>query len=369
LNLTLTRKDLAEGLQAVSRVVSGQTSLPVLKNVLIEPGVDAVKLSATDLELGVECRVPAAVAEGKPLTVPAKTLHEIVAALPDGDVCLKATDDKQVVLTCGRAEYSIHGLPATDFPALPEVDGETEWSLPQPLVRSMIQQTLLAVSKDETRPILTGVFIEVSGGQVRFVATDTHRLAVRTVAVEGLVGDRTAIVPARALAELAKALGDKDEELVKVRLDANQALFQTDRYTLVSRRIDGQFPRYERVLPASHTKRLTIPREEFASVLRRARIVAREAAAANRVVLRTSGESLLVTAEAGDLGRAHEEVEILREGDDIELAFNGTYLEAVLGVIAGEMVAMELTDPLAPVAIKPVEGTDYIHVIMPMVIQ
>jgi DNA polymerase-3 subunit beta len=369
MKLTVARKDLYEGLQTVTRVVSSHTSLPVLKNVLIEPGTDAIKLCATDLELGVECLVNANVAEGGPITVPAKTIAEIVAALPEADVSLAAADQNKLVLCCGRAEYQIHGLPAEDFPSLPEVSGDVNLTLPQPLMKSMIHLTALAVSKDETRPILTGICVVLAENQLRLVATDTHRLAVRTAALGDAAGERTVITPARAMNELMRVLGDAEEELLHLKIDQNQILFRTERYTLVSRLIDGQFPRYERVIPSSHTRRLTVPREDFLSVVRRARIVARDAAAANRLILRTSGENLVVTAEAGELGRAYEEIEIMREGDDIEIAFNAVYLLDVLSVMDADAVLLEMTEPLSPAILRPADGPDYLMVIMPMQIQ
>jgi DNA polymerase-3 subunit beta len=369
MKLTVARKDLYEGLQTVSRVVSSHTSLPVLKNVLIEPGVNAVKLAATDLELGVECVVPASVSEGDSITVPAKLLAEIVSGLPEADVSLAADDHNDLVLCCGRAEYRIHGLPAEDFPALPEVGGEVTLSVPQPLLKAMIHQTAFATSKDETRPILTGVCIALTDGQLRLVATDTHRLAVRTAPVLDAAGERTVIVPVRALNELVRVLADADDLSVHLRIDSNQIMFRTERFTLVSRLIEGQFPRYERVIPSGHSRTLTIPREDLQAVVRRARIVARDAAAANRVVLRTSGESLVITAEAGEVGRAYEEIEILREGDDIEIAFNAAYLLDVLGVLTSESVQLEMNEPLSPSVLRPSEGADYLMVIMPMQIQ
>src|SRR5262245_2535303 len=170
MKLTVARKELYEGLQSVSRVVSSHTSLPVLKNVLIEPGVNELKLAATDLELGVECILSAAVSEGGTITVPAKLLAEIVGGLPEGDVSLAGDDHNDLVLCSGRAEYRIHGLPAEDFPSLPEVGGEVTLSLPQPLLKAMIHQTAYATSKDETRPILTGVCIALAENLLRLVA-------------------------------------------------------------------------------------------------------------------------------------------------------------------------------------------------------
>ena len=368
MKLTVARKDLYEGLQIVSRAVSTQTTLPVLKNVLIEPGVDAIKLSATDLELGVEVLVPARVQEGTALTVPAKTFSEIIAALPEADVSLAADDRDTLVICCRRSEYRIHGLTAEDFPALPEVGGSVTMELPQPLMKDMIRQTALAASDDDTRPILTGVCLVVQEGRLKLAATDTHRLAVRSATVTQSTGDTTVIVPVRAMNELMRVLGDHEESPLQVRVDQNQILFRNERVTLVSRLIEGQFPRYERVIPANHTRRLTIQRDDLQGSLRRARIVARDAAAKDRVVLSTEGENLVITAE-GEEGRAHEEFEVAREGDEISIAFNVTYLMEVLGVLDCEGIYLELSEPLSPAVVRPVDGEDYLVVIMPMQVQ
>ncbi len=368
MKLTVTRKELYEGLQIVQRAVSAHTSLPVLKNVLIEPGTDSIKLSATDLELGVEVLVQANVQEPGSLTVPAKTFSEIVAALPEADVSVAADDSDNLIICCRRSEYRMHGLSAEDFPALPEVGGSVVVELSQAQLKNMIRQTALAASDDDTRPILTGICMVIQGNTLRLIATDTHRLAVRTATVADASGDTTVIVPVRAMNELMRVLSDDEEERIMVRIDQNQVLFRTPKVTLISRLIEGQFPKYERVIPSTHTRRLTIQRDELQSSLRRARIVARDAAAKDRVVLSASGESLLITAE-GEEGRAHEEIEIAREGDEISIAFNVTYVLEVLGVVDSEGIFLELTEPLSPAVVRPVEGDDYLMVIMPMQVQ
>ncbi|MCC2672500.1 MAG: polymerase beta subunit [Armatimonadetes bacterium] len=369
MKLTVARKELYEGLQIVGRAVSTQTTLPVLKNVLIEPGTDAIKLSATDLELGVEVRVSAVIQEGGSLTIPAKTFSEIVAALPEADVSLAADEKDSLVICCRRSEYRIHGLTAEDFPALPEVGGSVSVQLPQPLMKEMIKQTALAASDDDTRPILTGICFAIQDGKLRLAATDTHRLAVRTAPVtETAGGDCTVIVPVRAMSELIRVLSDDQEAVLNIRIDQNQIMFRTERVTLVSRLIEGQFPKYERVIPSGYTRRLTIQRDELQSSLRRARIVARDAAAKDRVVLSTEGENLVITAE-GEEGRAHEEFEIAREGDEISIAFNVTYVLELLSVLDCEGVFLELSEPLSPAVVRPVDGDDYLMVIMPMQVQ
>jgi DNA polymerase-3 subunit beta len=364
MKLTCARKELYEGLQTVTRAVSGRSSLPILSNVLLEPGTDGVKLAATDLELGMECRVPASVKEEGPITLPAKTLSEIVSALPEAEVTIAADDHHSVIITCRRSEYRIHGLPAVEFPPLPEVGGNVTFTMPQALLREMIRETILAVSPDDTRPVLTGIYTVLTGDRLTLAATDTHRLAVRAAAVGEATGDAAVIVPERAMNELMRILEAGSEQPVSVKVDQNQILFRTETTCLVSRLIEGQFPKYERVIPSQHTKKLTIPREEFQQAVKRAAIVARDNA--NRVVMRTDGENLTIRAEAGDLGQAYEEVEILREGDDIEIVFNARYLQDILGVLTTEGLYLEMTEPLSPAVVRPVGDEQYLMVIMPM---
>jgi DNA polymerase III subunit beta len=364
----VTRKELSEGLQVVSRTVSGNTSLPVLKNVLIEPGTDAIKLSATDLELAVEVLVSARVAEGGALTVPAKTLADIVSALPEADVAMELEDVTDLVLRCRRSVLRVRGLSAEEFPPLPEVGGSIAFQIPQPVMKEMIRQTSLAASDDDTRPILTGINLVLTHDQLRLVATDTHRLALRSAPVTEASGERTVIVPARALNELLRVLRDDEPAPLYVRIDQNQILFRTERVTLISRLIEGQFPKYERVIPTAYTRRITVQRDELASCLRRTRIVARDATAKDRVVLSVEGESLILEAE-GEGGKSREELEIAREGEEISIAFNAAYLSDVLGVIDSEGIFLDLTEPLSPGVVRPIDGGDYLMVLMPMQLQ
>lgn len=370
MKLTVSRKEFYEGLQTVARAVSGNTTMPVLRNVLLEPGTDSVKLTATDLDLGLEALIPARVDEPGSITVPARTLTEIVAALPDAEICLGADDPHHLLLTCRRSEFRILGIGAEEFPALPEVGGDVAFTVAQSSFRTALRQTVFAASTEEARFQLTGVYVRLDGNRLRLVATDSHRLAIRDLEVSDASGSGSAIVPRRAMHELERILAADSEHPLVVRLGQNQALFRTNTITLTTRLIEGQFPAYERVIPSSCSRRLTLPRTEFEAVIRRARIVARSSASGpNRVVLATHGESLIVTAEAGDVGTAREELEVVREGADIEIAFNPDYLLDVAEVSPGEGLYLEMNEPLTPAVMRPVEDRSYQVIIMPMQIQ
>ena len=369
------RKDLYDGVQTVGHAVSGRTSLPILSHILIQADTDSLRLIATDLELSISLTIPARIQEAGGLTAPSRLLTELLGSLPENDVALSVDRSHAVKVKCDRSDYKILGLPAEEYPRLPEVKNETSFVVPQRVLRDMIKQTIFAVSTDEARAILTGILVIFEGDTLKFVATDTHRLAVRTAKVKEGHGAQSAIVPARAMNELQRLLADEDGD-VEVHLSDNQVQFVTpakdgrDGVSLVSRLIEGQFPNYQRVIPAGYAKKLTLQTAPFQKAVRRAAIVARENA--NRVVIRTLDDKLTMTAESTMQGAAYEEVEVVREGDDVEIAFNAKYLLDVLSVIEDEGFYLELTEPLKPGIVRPIareEGAsndDYLCILMPM---
>jgi DNA polymerase-3 subunit beta len=378
MKVTVSRRELHEAMGVVGRAVSTHTSLPVLRNVLLEAGEDGLKLAATDLELSIEMRLPATVQEPGSVTVPARRIAEVVSSLPEADVVLGADSDHRLRVTCRRSDFSLSGVSSEEFPPMPEVAGQISFRLPQGVLKRMVRQTVVAASDDDTRPILTGVLFSFQDGEMRMVATDTHRLAVVTRTRESLekegeasvtlpaVGeDAQLIVPARALRELLRVLDESAAEPVEVQADQNQARFHTPRLTLVSRLIEGQFPRYQRVIPTEWTRRLTIPREELQSALRRVRIMARDAPAKDRVLFEARDDRLVLSAVADD-GRAVDDLEVAREGEEIAIAFNGTFFLELLEVLDGEGLFLELTEPLSPAVARPIEQDDYLMVVMPM---
>ncbi len=379
LKATCPRKDLFEAVQTVGHAVSGRSSLPILSHILIQAEDNGLRLIATDLELGISCRIPAQVEESGGLTAPARTLTEVLANLPDkSDVAISVDKSHTVRVNCDRSDYKILGLPAEDYPRLPEVKDAVAFSIPQAKLREMIRHTLFAVGTDETRAILTGILMVFEGDTLKFVATDTHRLAVKTAKTTNGRGSQNAIVPARAMNELTRLLTDGEGD-VQVTLSDNQVRFalpgEAD-VQIISRLIEGQFPNYQRVIPGDYQKRLKIPVEPLLRAVRRASIVARENSW--RVVLRSDEDKLVITAESQTVGNAYEEVEARREGDDVEIAFNAKYLLDVLSVLDAEGLHLELTEPLKPGVLRPIpnapketENTtpvepDYLCVLMPM---
>ena len=367
------RKDLFEGIQIVGKAVATRSSLPILTHVRIAVQDGRLSLMATDLEMWMEhtLATTSIMADGA-ATAPARNFTELLAAMPDADVALNLDEDTNALhLRCAKANYKLLGLPADEFPLLPQVTAESTFIIDRAILRDAIKQTIFATSSDETRAILTGVLVVFQGEGLRLVATDTHRLAVRDCSVKSGTGNAQAIVPSRAMSELQRIMGSEDGD-VEVTLSNNQIQFKVidtrGETTLISRLIDGQFPNYERVIPTTATKTLVLERDPLVSAIRRAAIVARENS--NRVVLRSTedGDRLTLTAESGNVGNAYEEIEVARSGDEgpVEIAFNAKYLADVLSVLDGQGLKLELTEPLRPGVIKPTENQNYLCVLMPM---
>jgi DNA polymerase-3 subunit beta len=338
--------------------------LPILNNVLIRTEEGQLRLTAFDLELGMECNVPASIEAAGSLTVPAKLLTEVLATLPEADVQISVDDQNAVNVRCEKSDYTVLGLPAEEFRTLPEVPDTHSFQIAQPVLREMVRHTIFAVSPDESRAILTGILLVLNGSEIKFVATDTYRLAVRNCSAVNAAGEATCIVPRRALDEVSRLLDDESQDPVSISIADSQIKFLVDGVTIVSRLIEGQFPNYERVIPQESQKKLTIPVEEFLSKVRRASIVARENA--NRVMLRTEDDKLTLTAQSGDVGKAYEELEVVKEGEDLEIAFNAKYLTEFLSVVGSEGLFLEHLGGASAGLMKPVGRNDYLYVLMPM---
>ena len=366
MKIICSRKELFEGVQTAGRAVSARSSLPILGHILIRTQNDRIKLAATDLEIGVECSVPANVQMDGSLTVQAKVITEVLSTLPDTEVTLSVDENNRVTLKWGTSDYEILGLPPEEFPMLPEVKDEAAFKIEKALLKKSIQQTTFAVSQDESRASLTGILLQLHEEGLRLVSTDTHRLCIMECEVSDIRGETQAIVPGRAMAELQRVVED-EEGTVDVSVSQSQILFKSDDTVLISRLIEGQFPNFQKVVPQEHDRSLIIPTEQLQQSVRRAAIVARDDA--NRIVMRTDDAKLVITAESSTVGKAYEEVDVARDGDDVEMAFSARYLLDFLSVIDTEAIEMQLTGGLSPALLKPQDNENYHYVLMPMQIR
>ncbi len=360
MKLQCNRKQLDDALSVVAPAAATRSTLPILSHLYLEAQDDSLRLIGSDLEQWVECRIPAIVGETGATTVSAKLISDLIGSLNTEEVNLETGDRNQLIVQAGESRYQLVGLPADQYPPVPELEDSTQLIVPAPLFREMVDSVEFAVSREEVRLTLTGIRMEYSGSNLRMVATDTHRLAVRDAEIGGDGEPVSAIVPLKAIQLLPRLPAS---ETFTIQLGTQRAAFYGENASVVTQLIEGQYPNYQRVIPQEYTRRWVLMVDEFRDALRRAYLIAKSNA--NKVYLRTEGEKLVITAQ-GDAGEAKEAVDLVREGDDLEIAFNARYLLDVLEVLESEGVAIELTEALRPAVFKPADRSDYLCVIMPM---
>jgi DNA polymerase-3 subunit beta len=369
--LSVMQENLARGLSVVSRAVSTRSTLPVLANVLLRTEDGGLRLTTTNLEIGLVYWVPAKVDADGATTVPARLLTDLVTALPGGSkVELETGANETLHLTAGPFQSHLKGIDAEEFPSIQAVGERPTTRIAQDVLKRALEETAFAAATDEARPILTGVLWRFEGESVTLAAADNYRIAVKTIPILDPVAETSVVIPARALTELMRILGDNDEPIdVVLAQNRNQVLFhlQGDQpIDLVSRLIDGQFPNYQSVLPKAHTTRAILDREELLRAVRPAALIAHESANIVKLQISSNGESGIVVSANAEIGDHVGQVEADVEGDGTSIAFNAKYLADVLEKVTAEQFALELQGPLAPGVFKPVGDDRYVHVVMPV---
>jgi DNA polymerase-3 subunit beta len=373
MKVSCLQENLAKGLSVVGRAVSPRSTLPVLGNVLLATDAGRLKLSATNLEVGINCWIGAKVEEEGAITVPARTFIDLVNALPPDRVDMELVVRTQTLnLRASRSEANIKGIDAQEFPIVPVPEGEGGIPIEPDVLRTTIEQVAFAAATDESRPILTGVLAKFEDTQLTLAAADGFRLSVRVVSLPRPVPDPfSIIIPARALVELGRISGEQQEPVViTVTPTRNQVLFQLTDIVLVSQLIDGNFPDYRQIIPRDHTTRTVMDTAAFLKACKTALIFARDAAHITRLHIKPGSElapgHVIVSATSAETGDDVSEIDASIEGEEIEIAFNVRYMIDVLSVAGTPQVALDTTMPSSPGVVRPVGDVDFTHVIMPM---
>jgi len=373
MKVSCLQENLVKGLSIVGRAVSTRSTLPVLANVLLATDNGRLKLSATNLEVVITCWIGAKVEEEGAITVPSRTFADLINALPQEPVSLALHERTQTLhISCARTEANIKGIDAQEFPLVPTPDRKHRIRLESDVLKHMISQVAFAAAVDDTRPMLTGVSTRFEQSKLLMAATDGFRLSVRSAQIPGLVEEPTTInVPARALVELARVIGDETEAVyLSLPEGRNQIIFDMENIVLVSQLIDGNFPDYTPIIPKRHNTRTVLGTAEFSKACRTAEIFARESSHTARVRIEPGDEITpgyaVVAATSAETGDNVAQIDANVEGDPIEIAFNVKYMTDVLNVIDTPQVALETTSSMEPGVLKPVGDSDFVHIIMPM---
>jgi len=373
MKVTVLQENLARGLSTVSRAVSPRSTLPVLANVLIATDEGRLRLSATNLEMGITCWIGAKIEEEGSTTVPARTLADLVSTMPDPQVSLTLDTRTQTLnVRSGSSTNDIKGIDAQEFPPLPVPDFADAIQINVADFKEMIQQVAFAASTDEARPVLMGVLLKVEKESVIMAAADGFRLSVRTATLSSPAAQPlSAIIPARALSELARIASD-GEQMIQMVLPKGrgQVVFRVKDAELVSQLIDGTFPDYQQIIPRSYKSRTLVSTASLLKACKQAEIFAREGSNVVRMNIKNSGElqpgEVEISAHSEETGSNETIVEATVDGIPLLIAFNVKFLREVLEVIKTPNVAVETSAPNAPGVVKPVGEDGFIHVIMPM---
>jgi DNA polymerase III subunit beta len=361
LRITCTKSELVQGLGLVGRAVSSRTAIQILSGILLEAAGDELRLAATDMELSLRASVPARVEGDGAVVLPGRTLVDIARLLPGDEVTIEHKAAESVVeVVSGSAAYTLHTYNAEDFPRLPELTETETFSVDREALLETIARVARAASKDEARPVLTGVLVQFSGDKLVMAATDSYRLAVKETSLASAAPDLEAIVPSRALQELSRIQGDGDE--ISVGVQENQVLFSAGDVWLTTRRIDGQFPNVRQLLPETFEHELTVSRAELLDVVRRAAVMIQRA---TPLQLRFAEGEVTVVARTHEVGESKESMPVPYSGEPLDIGFNAEFLREGLESVEGEDVRFKLISPLRP-AILADEADDFTYLIMPI---
>jgi DNA polymerase-3 subunit beta len=373
MKISVLQENLMHGLNIVSRAVSPRSTLPVLANVLVATDEGRLRLSATNLELGITCWIGAKIEEEGSTTVPARTITELVGTLSDKQVDMALSVRTQTLnLRCGASNTDLKCIDAQEFPPMPVPDETHGMPINVADLKEMVQQVAFAASSDEARPILTGVFVNVSGDQLTMAAADGFRLSVRKAVLSSPAARQvSAVIPARALIELARIASDGDQVITMILPPGRgQVVFRMKDIELVSQLIEGSFPDYEQIIPRSYKTRTVLSTNQFLKACKQAEIFAREGSHIARLTITPGGDlkpgQLMITGQSEETGFNQTELDATIEGSGLLVAFNVKFLRDVLDVVNTPNVALETTMETAPGVIRPVGEDSFLHVIMPM---
>lgn len=366
MQLTISREQISQGLSAVQNVVSARSTLPILSNVLLRAEDAKLELTATDLDVAITSTVQAEVKKGGATTVPVKKLVGIVRELSGSELEIEVDEKNHCAIRCGPSFYKMIGLPAEEFPPVQRLKEDRKVAIPQGKLKNMLRKTAYAVSSDETRYVLNGIFFSLKDHRLTLVATDGRRLALVEEDVDvGEAKQGEFIVPAKTVAELERLLGEVGE--VEVRFTENLAAFTLEsengpKAVVQTKLVEGNYPNYRQVIPREAKQRITLVREEFLHALRRAEIMTTEKS--NSVKLAFAKNSLTITANSPDVGEARETLAINYKGEELCIAFNPRYLIEPLTALSDDEVYFELIDELSPGVLK--VKSPFLYVVMPM---
>lgn len=362
MKLQVTQENLNRALGSVARVANSRGTLPILANVLIKTTKNRLSLSATNLDIAITHYIGAKVSEIGSITVPARLMQDFVSSLPEGVIKLDLQETKLHVTT-DQYQSVVNGIVADDFPVMPAMSDGVTWKINNNLLKKSLQQVVFAASTDETRPVLTGVLIQTIDDVLAMAATDSYRLAEKQLGSQKQ--DIRLLIPASALHDLLRILGDSDED-IKVTHNDQQVLFQVGDIELVTRLVEGVYPDYQKLIPKTFTTKARLKRADLINVTKVSSLFARESAGSVTIDIDEASSQLSIRSVASQLGENTATAVATKVTGTASITLNSRYLLDALGVMSGEEVVFGFNGKLEPTLLQDPDNTDYRHVIMPL---
>jgi DNA polymerase-3 subunit beta len=384
MKVVCSQESLLHGIQTVQKGISNRIGLPIYNGILFEASNDnIVHLFATDLEIGIDCYIPAQVIETGFTVIPNKIISELIRKFPEGKIEIECVDNNITTIKENNSNYKILGFSAEEFSNFPEIKMKTKIKLTQKIFKEAIQQVIFVASKDENRTFLNGALLKIIDNKMEIVTTDSHRLSLKNISVLNIEKSSTdeleVIIPSRTLLELSKLLLDDEDVFIEIKISEKQIMFilfpdsQKNCIRVFSRLIEGQFPNYHQIIPDSFKTEIKIDTNDFRDKMERISLFVREDLNTVRIEIINKEDTkkiekceIILKAESPTVGEALEKISCLKEGEDIIITFNSDYVLDVLRIIKTNHTIIKLNDPLNPVIITPEEDKDYTYILMPV---
>lgn len=363
MKIICSKSNLAKGVSIISKAVPSKTTMPILECILIDASTDVIKLTANDMELGIETRIDGDILERGILALNAKIFSEIVRKLPDNDIVIETDANNQTIITCEKAKFNIAAQSGEDFSYLPVIEKEDYITVSEFTLKEVIRQTIFSIADNDTNKMMTGELFEIQDNVLRVVSLDGHRISIRKIDLKDSYGQRKVIVPGKTLQEISKIIGGEAEQNVDISFTKNHIVFEFDKTIVVSRLIEGDYFKIDQMLSSDYETKVKINKREFLDCIDRATLLIKEGD--KKPIIINIGEETMELKIKSQIGSLNEEIEITKEGKDLMIGFNPKFLIDALRVIDDEEVELYFMNAKAPCFIKD-EQQSYIYLILPV---
>lgn len=363
MKIICNKSNLAKGVSIVSKAVPSKTTMPILECILIDASMDVIKLTANDMELGIETKIEGEIVEHGIIALNAKIFSEIVRKLPDNDVVIETESDNQAMITCQKAKFNIAAQSGEDFSYLPVVEKENSITISEFTLKEVIRQTIFSIADNDTNKMMTGELFEINDNILRVVSLDGHRISIRKIELNDNYGFEKVIVPGKTLQEISKIIGGEAEEAVEISFTKNHIVFEFNQTMVVSRLIEGDYFRIDQMLSSDYETKVRVNKRELLDCIDRATLLIKEGD--KKPIIINIGDEVMELKIKSQIGTMDEEVVITKEGKDLLIGFNPKFLIDSLRVIDDEEVDLYFMNAKAPCFIKD-EQQSYIYLILPV---